>query len=167
MKSSCAMKGAVLAVVVLLLGAGGALGQPRGVTLRLGWVSELGYQHTLGPGFIEGGVGVPWMAACPMVTASYNYVPWTFRNDAGGAFEPFVGGGVQVGTFIYYCGASRYEVYPVAGAVVPIGFQFRTARHFLFALSWRPMLGAFFGDVRPVWYKEGLYDGGLTLGYAF
>lgn len=59
------------------------------------------------------------------------------------------------------------EVYPVGGVVVPVGFQFRTASHFLLALSWRPMFGAFFSDVRPVWYKQGLYDGGLTLGYAF
>lgn len=152
---------------LLLFSAKGAGAQPRAVSVRLGFVSELGYQHTLGPGFLEGGVGVPWMAACPTVTASYNYVPWTFRNDIGGVFELYAGGGASVGTFIYYCGASRYEVYPVAGVVVPIGFQFRTARHFLLALSWRPMFGAFFGDARAVWYKEGLYDGGLTMGYAF
>lgn len=166
MKASKSIWGAFLLAAVLLLGVGGAVGQPRAVSVRLGWVSELSYQHTLGPGFIEGGLGVPWMAICPTATVSYNYVPWTFRNDIGGVFEFYGGGGAAIGTFIYPTGVS-VEVYPVAGVVVPIGFQFRTARHFLLAVSWRPLFGAFFGDVRPVWYKQGLYDGGITLGYAF
>ena len=93
----------------------------------------------------------------------------------GGVFDIYFGGGLGVGTFIFPCGrgievypvGGGIEVYPVGGVVVPVGFQFRTASHFLLSISWRPMFGAFFSDVRPVWYKQGLYDGGLTLGYAF
>ena len=93
----------------------------------------------------------------------------------GGVFDIYFGGGLGVGTFIFPCGrgievhpvGGGIEVYPVGGVVVPVGFQFRTASHFLLSISWRPMFGAFFSDVRPVWYRQGLYDGGLTLGYAF
>lgn len=156
---------AIILAAFMLLGVRIAVGQPRAVSLRLGWLTELAYHHTVGPGFIEGSLGVPW-AVCPTATVSYNYTPWKFTNDRGGVFEFYGGGGVQFGTFLYFTGWST-EVYPAAGIVVPIGFQLRTSRHFLFALSWRPMFGLFFGDLRPVWYREGLYDGGITLGYAF
>ena len=175
MKEKYILRKVYLSAVAVLLSIGWAAGQPRAVSVRLGWISELSYQHTLGPGFLEVGAGIPWLAACPTVTATYNYIPWTFRNDVGGVFDIYFGGGLGVGTFIFPCGrgievypvGGGIEVYPVGGVVVPVGFQFRTASHFLLALSWRPMFGAFFSDVRPVWYKQGLYDGGLTLGYAF
>lgn len=175
MKEKHILRKVYLSAVAVLLSIGWAAGQPRAVSVRLGWISELSYQHTLGPGFLEVGAGIPWLAACPTVTATYNYIPWTFRNDVGGVFDIYFGGGLGVGTFIFPCGrgievhpvGGGIEVYPVGGVVVPVGFQFRTASHFLLSLSWRPMLGAFFSDVRPVWYKQGLYDGGLTLGYAF
>lgn len=175
MKEKYILRKVYLSAVAVLLSIGWAAGQPRAVSVRLGWISELSYQHTLGPGFLEVGAGIPWLAACPTVTATYNYIPWTFRNDVGGVFDIYFGGGLGVGTFIFPCGrgievypvGGGIEVYPVGGVVVPVGFQFRTASHFLLSLSWRPMLGAFFSDVRPVWYKQGLYDGGLTLGYAF
>jgi len=166
MKEKHILRKVYLSAVAVLLSIGWAAGQPRAVSVRLGWISELSYQHTLGPGFLEVGAGIPWLATCPTVTATYNYIPWTFRNDVGGVFDLYFGGGLGVGTFIFACGRGL-EVYPVGGVVVPVGFQFRTANHFLLALSWRPMFGAFFSDVRPVWYKQGLYDGGLTLGYAF
>ena len=175
MKEKYILRKVYLSAVAVLLSIGWAAGQPRAVAVRLGWISELSYQHTLGPGFLEVGAGIPWLAACPTVTATYNYIPWTLRNDVGGVFDLYFGGGLGVGTFIFPCGrgievhpvGGGIEVYPVGGVVVPVGFQFRTASHFLLALSWRPMFGAFFSDVRPVWYKQGLYDGGLTLGYAF
>ena len=175
MKEKYILRKVYLSAVAVLLSIGGAAGQPRAVSVRLGWISELSYQHTLGPGFLEVGAGIPWLAACPTVTATYNYIPWTFRNDVGGVFDIYFGGGLGVGTFIFPCGrgievypvGGGIEVYPVGGVVVPVGFQFRTASHFLLSISWRPMFGAFFSDVRPVWYKQGLYDGGLTLGYAF
>ena len=175
MKEKYILRKVYLSAVAVLLSIGWAAGQPRAVSVRLGWISELSYQHTLGPGFLEVGAGIPWLAACPTVTATYNYIPWTFRNDVGGVFDLYSGGGLGVGTFIFPCGrgievhpvGGGIEVYPVGGVVVPVGFQFRTASHFLLSLSWRPMFGAFFSDVRPVWYKQGLYDGGLTLGYAF
>ena len=175
MKEKHILRKVYLSAVAVLLSIGWAAGQPRAVSVRLGWISELSYQHTLGPGFLEVGAGIPWLATCPTVTATYNYIPWTFRNDVGGVFDIYFGGGLGVGTFIFLCGrgievypvGGGIEVYPVGGVVVPVGFQFRTASHFLLALSWRPMFGAFFSDVRPVWYKQGLYDGGLTLGYAF
>lgn len=157
---------AIILVALMLLGMGVVEGQPRAVSVRLGWLSELGYQHTIGPGFIEGSLGVPWMAICPTATVSYNYTPWKFTNDMGLVFAFYGGGGVSFGTFLYFTGWSK-EVYPVGGIVVPIGFQLRTSRHFLFAMSWRPMFGLFFGDLRPTWYREGLNDGGITLGYAF
>ena len=175
MKEKHILRKVYLSAVAVLLSIGWAAGQPRAVSVRLGWISELSYQHTLGPGFLEVGAGIPWLAACPTVTATYNYIPWTFRNDVGGVFDIYFGGGLGVGTFIFPCGrgievhpvGGGIEVYPVGGVVVPVGFQFRTASHFLLSISWRPMFGAFFSDVRPVWYKQGLYDGGLTLGYAF
>lgn len=175
MKEKHILRKVYLSAVAVLLSIGWAAGQPRAVSVRLGWISELSYQHTLGPGFLEVGAGIPWMATCPTVTATYNYIPWTFRNDVGGVFDIYFGGGLGVGTFIFPCGrgievypvGGGIEVYPVGGVVVPVGFQFRTASHFLLSLSWRPMFGAFFSDVRPVWYRQGLYDGGLTLGYAF
>ncbi|MBB1537051.1 MAG: hypothetical protein HG459_006425 [Bacteroidia bacterium] len=175
MKEKYILRKVYLSAVAVLLSIGWAAGQPRAVSVRLGWISELSYQHTLGPGFLEVGAGIPWLAACPTVTATYNYIPWTFRNDVGGVFDIYFGGGLGVGTFIFPCGrgievypvGGGIEVYPVGGVVVPVGFQFRTASHFLLSISWRPMFGAFFSDVRPVWYKQGLYDGGLTLGYAF
>ena len=175
MKEKHILREVYLSAVAVLLSVGWAAGQPRAVSVRLGWISELSYQHTLGPGFLEVGAGIPWLAACPTVTATYNYIPWTFRNDVGGVFDIYFGGGLGVGTFIFPCGrgievypvGGGIEVYPVGGVVVPVGFQFRTASHFLLSISWRPMFGAFFSDVRPVWYKQGLYDGGLTLGYAF
>lgn len=175
MKEKHILRKVYLSAVAVLLSIGWAAGQPRAVSVRLGWISELSYQHTLGPGFLEVGAGIPWLAACPTVTATYNYIPWTFRNDVGGVFDIYFGGGLGVGTFIFPCGrgievypvGGGIEVYPVGGVVVPVGFQFRTASHFLLSLSWRPMFGAFFSDVRPVWYRQGLYDGGLTLGYAF
>ena len=175
MKEKYILRKVYLSAVAVLLSIGWAAGQPRAVSVRLGWISELSYQHTLGPGFLEVGAGIPWLAACPTVTATYNYIPWTFRNDVGGVFDIYFGGGLGVGTFIFPCGrgievypvGGGIEVYPVGGVVVPVGFQFRTASHFLLSIAWRPMFGAFFSDVRPVWYKQGLYDGGLTLGYAF
>lgn len=175
MKEKYILRKVYLSAVAVPLSIGWAAGQPRAVSVRLGWISELSYQHTLGPGFLEVGAGIPWLAACPTVTATYNYIPWTFRNDVGGVFDIYFGGGLGVGTFIFPCGrgievypvGGGIEVYPVGGVVMPVGFQFRTASHFLLSISWRPMFGAFFSDVRPVWYKQGLYDGGLTLGYAF
>lgn len=175
MKEKHILRKVYLSAVAVLLSIGWAAGQPRAVSVRLGWISELSYQHTLGPGFLEVGASIPWLATCPTVTATYNYIPWTFRNDVGGVFDIYFGGGLGVGTFIFPCGrgievypvGGGIEVYPVGGVVVPVGFQFRTASHFLLSLSWRPMFGAFFSDVRPVWYRQGLYDGGLTLGYAF
>ena len=104
MKEKYILRKVYLSAVAVLLSIGWAAGQPRAVSVRLGWISELSYQHTLGPGFLEVGAGIPWLAACPTVTATYNYIPWTFRNDVGGVFDIYFGGGLGVGTFIFPCG---------------------------------------------------------------
>ena len=55
MKEKYILRKVYLSAVAVLLSIGWAAGQPRAVSVRLGWISELSYQHTLGPGHTVAG----------------------------------------------------------------------------------------------------------------
>ena len=151
-----------------------AKAQPKAIGARFGWVAEVSYQHTLGPGFLELGLGIPGYNAGIALDGTYNWV--AFQNNAGKRdhFEFFMGGGLGLHTIF----RSRYtdyygNVYVVSntrvgfGLMGSIGIQYQFSFPFQIGISWRPMFGGLFTNGGSEFYIPGLYDGGIAFRYVF
>lgn len=137
--------------------------QPKAIGVRFGWVGELSYQHTLGPGFLEFGLGVPGYNAGLALNGTYNWVLYKNNSSKRDHFEFFAGGGFGLHTiFLYY-----YGNMVGLGLLGEIGAQYQFSIPLQIGLSWRPMFGGVFYNGSSSFYLPGLYDFGIALRYAF
>lgn len=97
-----------------------AQAQPKAIGGRFGWVTEVSYQHTLGPGFLEAGLGVTgfghtyeWhtYGTGLALDATYNWVVWTNTASKENKWEFFLGGGLGMHTLFgrYYYWTKVYS----------------------------------------------------------
>lgn len=176
------MKKRLLFVVLLaamLLAGTAAKAQPKAIGVRFGWVAELSYQHTLGPGFLEFGFGVPGYNAGIALDGIYNWVAYKNTTSTKDRFEFFVGAGVGLHTY-FYRGGYHYDRYGNyyyvdeggsaglgVGILGSIGVQYQFSIPLQIGLSWRPMFGGYFASNDSRFYLPGLYDAGLAIRYVF
>lgn len=150
----------VLLAAMLLVGAS-AKAQPKAIGVRFGWVAELSYQHTLGPGFLEFGFGLPGYSAGIALDGVYNFVPFQSTTSKRDRFEFFLGGGLGLHTYFYNNSSAMLGI----GLLGSIGVQYQFSIPLQLGLSWRPMFG--YSSIYSGFYLPGLYDGGIAIRYVF
>ena len=163
-----------LLVGFLLMGMA-AKAQPKAIGARFGWVAEVSYQHTLGPGFMELGLGIPGYNAGIALDGTYNWVAYQNNSGKRDHFEFFVGGGLGLHTIFNRTRyATAYGDVVVAnntvvgvGLMGSIGIQYQFSFPFQIGISWRPMFGGYFTNGASGFYLPGLYDGGIAFRYVF
>lgn len=161
-------------LVSLLLMSATAKAQPKAVGARFGWVVEGSYQHTLGSGFLELGVGIPGYDAGIALDGTYNWVAYRNTTSKKDCIEFFLG--VGCGLHTYFSTYSRnldgtYSYYEnprvCSGPVGNIGVQYQFSIPIQVGISWRPMFGGRFTSEEARFYKEGLCDVGIAFRYVF
>lgn len=167
----------------LLMGMA-AKAQPKAIGARFGWVAEVSYQHTLGPGFMELGLGIPGYNAGIALDGTYNWVAYQNNSGKRDHFEFFVGGGLGLHSIFYRGGYNYSAKYDQDGNLVvknqptwnagvgvglmgSIGIQYQFSFPFQIGISWRPMFGGYFTNGGSRFYLPGLYDGGIAFRYVF
>lgn len=168
----------------LLLMSVTAKAQPKAIGARFGWVAEVSYQHTLGPGFMELGLGIPGYSAGIALDGTYNWVAYQNNSGKRDHFEFFVGGGLGLHTIFYrgsYNISAKYDQddnlvvtnQPTwntgvgVGLMGSIGIQYQFSFPFQIGISWRPMFGGLFTNGASGFYLPGLFDGGIAFRYVF
>ena len=176
-KTMIKMKRVCLVIAVFMAGllfCTGVKAQPKAVGLRFGYVMEVSYQHSLGNGFLEAGLGLPGYYAGISLTGTYNWVAYQNNTAKRDHFEFFLGGGLGLHVNfwryaypLYYDASSEWYTRVGFGPMGSIGVQYQFSFPFQIGLSWRPMFGVAMGSGGTGFYWPGLYDGGIALRYVF
>ncbi len=136
------MKKLLIIAALVLTTAVAAIAQPRAIGGRLGWGTEVSYQHNVGNNFIEVDVGLPgWGALGLGATAIYDFViaqpqwtPGTWTFYAGPGAQVSMGFGNGLASFI-----------AVAGQV---GLSYRFEFPLELSVDLRPSLGVGINSIR-------------------
>lgn len=174
----------ILAILAIALGiSAAAVAQPKAIGGRLGYQTEVSYQHYLGnPNFLEATLGVDLNSLAHdnnfgfLATASYNFViaqpSWTDR----GTWQWFAGPGIATGwlndkvMWKSNMGDSKLYDYQqgfMLGLAVQGGLSYTFWFPLQLSVSLRPVLGMHInkgGEIGGETYGShvGFYDGGIT-----
>lgn len=166
------MKKAFLVLALSVLTIAAAVAQPRAIGGRLGWGIDFSYQHQLGNNKVHLDVGVPLFNGVHGV-CTYDWinpggtnVPWS----GAGQWNWYVGVGAGVGYHGFYNNymENAHADYLSVGVAGRLGIEYRCPFPMTVAIDWRPVFGIGTGFHDDVWwYREGLYQVGLSLYYNF
>ncbi len=143
------MKKIILITVAVLGFAAAVNAQPRAIGGRMGWTTEVSYQHTVGgENFFEINLGAVEFAGL-MTTVNYNFMvaqpAWTSRGEWG----IYVGPGVSLGT-----GFTDFFRATIA-ATAQVGLEYTFWFPLQLSVDLRPQFGVLFAD-EPRFFLNGL-----------
>lgn len=155
------MKKFILITVAALSFAAAVNAQPRAIGGRMGWSTEVSYQHTVGgDNFFEINLGTFGFAGL-MTTVNYNFMvaqpDWTSRGDWG----VYVGPGVAIST-----GFSKEYAASLA-AVGQVGLEYTFWFPLQLSVDLRPQFGVLFANNQAYFHRSGLFGFVPTLSVRY
>ena len=168
------MKKFIFLVAVILVSVITAMAQPRAIGARLGYNTEVSYQHSMSKKtYAQLDAGLYRFGRGAQVVGTYNFIFATPNWTPYGTWEWFAGGGVGVGvdwrTYWRWTNHYTYVRYPALflGVAGNVGLAFNFEFPLQVAVDFRPMIGPEFlyGSIR--FHREGLFAPAISARYRF